>query len=68
MMKLAPLLQVAAMFFLSGCSGPSANTVRLAQERQACAEMGIDPGSQAFGQCVGNLDASMFEASNTAAR
>ena len=67
-MKLALIVPMAGLVMLTACAGPSANTVQLAQERHTCAEMGIDPGSQAFGQCVGNLDASMFEANNTAAR
>jgi hypothetical protein len=40
----------------------------MAEERHTCAQMGIDPGADAFGQCVANLDMSMFEANNTAAR
>ena len=67
-MKLALILPMAGLVMLTACAGPSANTVQLAQERHTCAEMGIDPGSQAYGQCVGNLDATMFEANNTAAR
>jgi hypothetical protein len=67
-MKLALILPMAGLVMLTACAGPSANTVQLAQERHTCAEMGIDPGSQAFGQCVGNLDTTMFEANNTAAR
>jgi hypothetical protein len=53
---------------LAACAGPSNSQVQLAQEQHSCAALGIDPGSQAFGQCVGNLDASMFEANNAAAR
>ena len=67
-MNLAHIIPMAGLVMLTACAGPSANTVQLAQERHTCAEMGIDPGSQAFGQCVGNLDATMFEANNTAAR
>jgi hypothetical protein len=67
-MKLVLIAPVAGLAILAACAGPSAGTVRLAQERHACAEMGIDPGSDAFGQCVGNLDATMFEANNTAAQ
>jgi hypothetical protein len=68
-MKLSQIVPMAGLVMLTAaCTGPSANTVQMAQERHTCAEMGIDPGSQAFGQCVGNLDATMFEANNTAAR
>jgi hypothetical protein len=31
----------------------------LAQERLACADVGIDPGSRAFDQCVDDLDQSL---------
>ena len=58
----------ALLLSLAACAGPSNSQVQLAQEQHSCASLGIDPGSQAFSQCVGNLDASMFEANNTAAR
>jgi hypothetical protein len=68
-MKLSRLVPVAGLVTLTAaCASPSANTVQLTDERHSCAEMGIDPGSQAFGQCVDNLDATMFEANDTAAR
>ncbi len=68
-MKLLQIVPMAGLVMLTAaCAGPSANTVQLAQEQHSCAALGIDPGTQAFGQCVGNLDASMFEANNTAAR
>jgi hypothetical protein len=68
-MKLSYIVPMAGLVMLTAaCTGPSANTVQLAQERHSCAELGIDPGSEAFAQCVGNLDATMFEANNTAAR
>jgi len=58
----------AVFLGLAACAGPTNSQVQLAQEQHSCAALGIDPGSQAFSQCVGNLDASMFEANNTAAR
>ena len=67
-MKLTLVLPMAGLAMLAACAGPSANTVQLAQEQHTCAQMGIDPGSQAYGQCVANLDMTMFEANNTAAR
>jgi hypothetical protein len=67
-MKLALIAPMAGLVMLTACAGPSANTVQLAQERHTCAEMGIDPGSEAFGRCVGNLDATMFEANYNPAR
>jgi hypothetical protein len=60
---------VSTLFLgLAACAGPSNSQIQLAQEQHSCAALGIDPGSQAFSQCVGNLDASMFEANDTAAR
>lgn len=38
---------------------------RLVSERGACAGIGLPPDSQAFRQCVGNLDASMWEIRNS---
>lgn len=67
-MKLALILSMAGLAMLTACSGPSNSAVQLAQERRTCAQIGIDPGSEAFGQCVANLDMSMFEANNSAAR
>jgi hypothetical protein len=34
---------------------------QLAQERRACASLGIDPGTAAFQSCVGNLDQTMTD-------
>jgi hypothetical protein len=68
-MKLSRIVPMAGLLMLTAaCASPDANTVQLAQERQSCAEIGIDPGSDAFGQCVGNLDMTMFDAEDTAAR
>jgi hypothetical protein len=52
----------ATAVLIASCAGASNNEIQMAQERSACAQLGIDPGSQGFAQCVGNLDASMFEA------
>ena len=67
-MKLTLILPMAGLAMLAACAGPTNSQVQLAQEQHSCAEMGIDPGSQAFGQCVGNLDATMFETHYSAAR
>jgi hypothetical protein len=45
---------------LAACGTQSPGQTALAQERLACAEVGIDPGSPAFGQCVGDLDQSLW--------
>jgi len=39
---------------------------QLSREGRACAGVGLPVGSQAFRQCVGNLDASMLELQNRA--
>jgi hypothetical protein len=52
----------------AACASPDANTVQLSQERQSCAQIGVDPGSDTFGQCVANLDMTMFDANNAEAR
>jgi hypothetical protein len=63
------LAAVCSLFLgLAACAGPTNSQVQLAQEQHSCADLGLVPGSQAFRQCVGNLDANMFEANNTAAR
>jgi len=68
-MKLSRIVPMVGLVMLTAaCASPDANTVQLAQERQSCAELGIDPGSDAYGQCVANLDTTMFEANNTSTR
>jgi hypothetical protein len=34
------------------------------REEYSCAQLGLDPKSAAFGQCVADLDASLFQADN----
>jgi hypothetical protein len=46
---------------LSACGTQSPAQTALAQEHLACADVGIDPGSRAFGQCVGDLDQSLWD-------
>lgn len=68
-MNLSRIIPMAGVLMLTAaCASPDTNTVKLAQERQSCAEIGIDPGSDAFGQCAANLDMTMFDANNTAPR
>jgi hypothetical protein len=42
----------------------SANQTAWAQARVACADVGIDPGSNAFGQCVVDLYYSVWNEQN----
>jgi hypothetical protein len=68
-MKLAYIFPIAGVLIAAAaCASPSPSVVQMDRERAVCARMGFEPGSRAFAQCVGNLDASIFEANNTAAR
>jgi len=46
----------------------SANQTVWAQARLACADVGIDPGSAAFGQCVLDLYYSLWNEQNESER
>lgn len=46
----------------------SANQTAWAQARLACADVGIDPGSSAFGQCVFDLHYSLWNEQNESER
>jgi hypothetical protein len=60
--SLAGLL--AASGTLSANATESANQTAWAQARLACADVGIDPGSPAFGQCVFDLAQSVWDEQN----
>lgn len=47
---------------LGSCGTPSVSTTDLAHARLACADVGIDPGTSAFDQCVANLYRSLWKA------
>jgi hypothetical protein len=55
---------------LAGCGTQSADPVQKADQdtwahaSQACAEVGIDPGSDAFRQCVADLHDTVWGARN----
>ena len=57
--SLAGLL--AASGTLSANATESANQTAWAQARLACADVGIAPGSGAFGQCVADLYYSLWD-------
>jgi hypothetical protein len=62
-MKTVRLSAMAAMAILtSACASVGWPERQFAQEQRACAELSLTPGTAEFNQCVGNLDASMFEA------
>ena len=60
-MKSLKILALSAVLASAAACASNQGAVQVAQERRACAELGIDPGSQDFSSCVGNLDATMFE-------
>lgn len=47
---------------LSACSTPTPDTARFAREDRACAEIGIARGDAGYADCVGNLDAALYNA------
>jgi hypothetical protein len=49
---------------LSANAAQSANQSEWAQYRLACADVGIDPGSAAFNQCVADLHHSLWSLDN----
>jgi len=67
-MKLSRIIPACGLLLLTAACAVSGQEGQIARERHSCAELGIDPGSAAFGTCVANLDATMFEANNAAAR
>ena len=56
----------AAVLLVSGTS--SANQSDWTRARLACAEVGIDPNSAAFGQCVFDLYYSVWDEQNVSER
>ena len=66
-MKPLRILSLAAILASAAACAPNQGAVQLAQERHACAELGIDPGSSDFSNCVGNLDTTMFDQNNVRA-
>jgi hypothetical protein len=57
MSRIIPICFFAALLAACGTQSPIQTT--LAQERLACADVGIDPGSRTFDQCVDDLDQSL---------
>ena len=53
---------------LGSCATQSANNINWDQARLAYADVGIEPGSSAFDQCVANLYYSLWSEQNTAER
>ena len=53
---------------LGSCGTLGENKIDWGQARLACADVGIDPGSSAFNQCVANLYSSLWEEQNATER
>jgi hypothetical protein len=68
MSRIILISSFAALFAVSGAH--NANAIETAnqgawyREAQACADVGIDPGSAAFSQCVADLHHSLWAAQN----
>ena len=62
MSRIIAICPLAALLMVSACANASKNADQTswAQSRLACAEVGIDPGSPAFGQCVLDLYYSVW--------
>jgi hypothetical protein len=57
-------ITVAANVAPAGPYSRASNGERRQRERLACALVGFEPDSQAFGTCVASLAAALFEADN----
>ena len=66
MSRIILMASFAAVLLASGTS--SANQSDWAQARLACADVGIDPNSAAFGQCVSDLYYSLWDEQNVSER
>ena len=55
---------VAACAMQSADAAQSAHKSAWAQDSLACADLGIDPGSPVFSQCVADLHHSLWAAKN----
>jgi hypothetical protein len=55
------VVPVTILVLLSACARHMSSAEIRANERFACANLGIDPGSEAFGQCVANLDQTITD-------
>lgn len=60
MLRIALTCCFAAL--LGSCAVPNAQQTDWAQARLACADVGIDPASSAFNQCVADLYYSVWNA------
>ena len=68
MSRMVLICSLAAILAASGTQSAnaieSANPTAWAQARLACADVGIDPGSTVFNQCVSDLHHSLWAVKN----
>jgi hypothetical protein len=66
MSRIILICSFAALLMGGGCADAVKNANRTdgGQARLACADVGIDPGSPAFGQCVFDLYHSLWNEQN----
>jgi hypothetical protein len=60
MLRLIFTCFVGAMLAACATQSSDADKNTLARDRLACADVGIDPGSPIFGQCVADLHQSIW--------
>ena len=60
MTKLGYAAVLTVLLSTAACAASGASEQQAARESHACAELGLTPGTAAFGSCVGNLDAALF--------
>ena len=66
MSRIILICSLAALLMSGACANAikNANQTAWAQPRLACADVGIDPGSPTFGQCVFDLYYSLWNEQN----
>jgi hypothetical protein len=66
MSRIILICSLPTLLMVGACANASRNADQTswAQSRLACADIGIDPGSPAFGQCVFDLYYSLWSKQN----
>jgi hypothetical protein len=66
MSRIILICSVAALLMVGACANGIKNAGQTVwgQARLACADVGIDPGNPAFGQCVADLYYSLWDQQN----
>jgi hypothetical protein len=58
-MKIVSVALIAVLGVSTAACAGNGQRAQWASEQRACANMGIDPGTDAFQNCVANLDATL---------